>query len=115
MFVAVDYGDSWCGVATSEGELASPYGVVKRANIVRELKKLNPETVVIGISEGESAQKSREFAKTLAAMLIWKIETVDETLTSIEAQALTRDKKDQHAIAAALILERFLDLRSFRS
>ena len=109
MIVAVDYGDSWCGVATSEGEIPEPYGVVKTKNVVSELKKLNPKVVVVGVSEGKSAEKARKFAKSLEDMLLWKVETVDETLTTVEAQNLSKDKKDQHAIAAALILERYLE------
>lgn len=109
MFVAVDYGDAWCGLAISEGEIPEPYGVVATQKIIAELKKLNPETVVVGISEGKSALKAQKFAKSLENMLLWKIETADETLTSVEAQNLSKDKKDQHAIAAALILERYLE------
>jgi len=37
------------------------------------------------------------------------VETVDETLTSFEAKKIKKDKKKQHAVAAALILQRYLD------
>jgi RNase H-fold protein (predicted Holliday junction resolvase) len=38
------------------------------------------------------------------------VETIDETLTSVEARKIkVKDKQKQHAVAAALILQRYLD------
>lgn len=108
MILGIDYGDKWCGLATSEGNLAEPLKVVSLANIYSELEKLKPEKIVVGISEGVMAIKTLKFAQKLKERYL--VDTVDETLTSIEAEKIkVKDKKKQHAIAAALILQRYLD------
>ena len=110
MILGIDYGDKWCGMATSEGSLAEPYKVVTLAKIFAEIEKLKPEKVVVGISENKMAKKTLVFVEKLRAWLKCPIETVDETLTSIEAERIkSKDKQKQHAIAAALILQRYLD------
>ncbi len=113
MIIAIDYGEKNCGLAVSyEGLIAEPLESVKTEKIFKKLIDLQPEEVVVGVSENFSAQKAREFAKGLQNMLPCPVVTVDETLTSVEAEKLSQDKGRQHAVAAALILERYLDLRS---
>lgn len=105
----MDFGESWCGLATSEGYLSEPWGAVPTAKVFSEISQLHPELVVIGVSEGAMAQKTREFGRNLVAVLNLPIEFVDETLTSHEAEDLSSDKQKQHAVAAAFILQRYLD------
>ncbi|MCL4397838.1 RuvX/YqgF family protein [Patescibacteria group bacterium] len=110
MILGVDYGESWCGIATSEGSLADPLKTVPTKNIFAEVERLKPEKVVVGISEKNMAKKTLVFVDKLAAWTKMPIETVDETLTSVEAAGIkTKDKQKQHAVAAALILQRYLD------
>lgn len=105
MILGIDYGEKWCGVAQSEGSLAAPLKTVLTKNILAEIKKLNPEKIVVGISENKMADQTRRFIKSLPGL----VETVDETLTSYEAQKIKKKRADQHAVAAALILNRYLD------
>ncbi len=109
LFIGIDYGRKWCGLARSEGELADPLMAVPTGKVVETVKKLQPDLVVVGVSESLMARESLGFAKKLAKMLSLPVTTVDETLTSFEAEEISRDKKKQHAIAAALILQRYLD------
>ncbi|OGG07323.1 hypothetical protein A2872_03850 [Candidatus Gottesmanbacteria bacterium RIFCSPHIGHO2_01_FULL_42_12] len=109
MIIAVDYGKSLCGLAVSyEGKLAEPLCSVKTEKVIQKIKSLNPDMVIVGISAGESANLALGFAKEVENMLGLKTELVDETLTTIEARQIT-NKKDDNAIAAAIILERFLE------
>ncbi len=109
MILGIDYGEKWCGVATSQGSLAEPLKVVPTKNIFAEIEKLKPEKVVVGISENVMAKKTLVFVNKLKVWIKAPVETVDETLTSFEAQKIKKREKEQHAVAAALILNRYLD------
>lgn len=109
MIIAIDYGERTCGVAQStEKAFASPLPAVQTKNILKILKDFNPGILVVGISEGKSKEAAQKFAKEVKDVLRCKVEFVDETLTSVEAQKLSKDKKKQHSLAAAIILERYL-------
>ena len=109
MILGIDYGESWCGLATSEGSLAAPLKTISTKRIYEEAERLKPEKVVVGISESKMAEKTLVFVKKLQAWLKVPIETIDETLTSYEATKIKKNKSEQHAVAAALILQRYLD------
>lgn len=109
MIIAVDYGESWCGLAVSEGSLAEPLKTVPTKNVFEEVDRLKPGKVVVGISEGKMARKTLIFVEKLRERVGVPVETVDETLTSHQAEKIKKNKADQHAVAAALILDRFLD------
>ncbi len=109
MIVAVDYGVSRCGLAVSfEQKLAEPLTSVKTEKVFLKLKDLKPDLVVVGISAGKSARLAKAFAKEVENVLGLKVVMVDESLTTMEAKQIT-NKKDDDAISAALILERFLE------
>lgn len=108
MILGIDYGEKWCGLATSEGSLASPLKTVPTKSIFEEVERLAPEKIIVGVSEKNMGKKTLVFVDKLAAWMKVPIETVDETLTSIEAARHHNDKQKQHALAAALILERYL-------
>ncbi len=115
-FVAVDFGERWCGLAVSQGDIAEPWGAVEKKMLADEVKRLEPEVLIFGISEGRMAEKTRQFANHLAGMLRLEVEFSDETLSSREVEALgKKDKKKQHAMAAAVILERYLEQIANRS
>ncbi|MBI3888142.1 pre-16S rRNA-processing nuclease YqgF [Candidatus Microgenomates bacterium] len=110
MILGIDYGEKWCGLATSEGSLAEPLNTVNLANIFEEVERLKPEKIVVGISEKNMAKKTLVFVEKLKVWTKVPVETIDETLTSVEASNIkSKDKQKQHAIAAALILQRYLD------
>lgn len=122
--LGIDYGRKKVGIAISEGSLADPFVVIRYKDVgslIKEIGKIvereKIEKLVIGISEGEMGEESKAFSNQLAESLSVSIETFDETLTSQDAQRLSREagvaRKKRHemedAYAASLMLQNFLD------
>lgn len=118
--LGIDFGEAKVGLAVSESWLAEPLEVLRYRSLKRLLRQLaticdeqEAEKIVIGLSEGEMAEKQRRFAGKLSAELNLPIEFEDETLTSKEAIIKMREKgkkiKDEDAVSAALILQRYLE------
>lgn len=118
--LGIDYGESKVGLAISEGEIAQPLGIVKidsgnRIRRICESQKI--EKIVIGISEGKMAEKTKKFGEELAKITGLAVEYRDETLTSQEARdkmittgkPRMKKKSSEHSIAAAIILQDYLD------
>jgi putative Holliday junction resolvase len=134
--LGLDVGDARIGVAVSDptGCIAQPIEVVQRVGprkdlqrIARRARELGVAVVVVGLpllpsgEEGEQAAKSREFAAGLARHLHGvRIETRDERLTTVEAERTMiaggarrrRRKQAVDSVAAALILQGYLDTRA---
>jgi len=110
--LGIDYGRTKMGLAVAESTLAEPWKVVKPSELKKIVETENFDKIVVGISEGEMGKEQKEFAKELGA------ETFDETLTSYDAQRLSREagisrKKRrgmEDAFAAAIMLQNYLDL-----
>lgn len=111
MILGIDYGLKNIGLATSEGTLAEPYGVVYSLPEIQQLVvKLSITKIVVGISEGKSKERAIGFGKKLESMLGLPVEFIDETLTTYEAaMPAGRHGGKNHAKAAAIILQRYLD------
>jgi len=137
--LGIDYGERRIGLALSDatGLLASPWKkIVNDANVAAAAKRLAAEiralqsedgldAIVIGLPRrlsgeaNEQTARVRKFAELLAAEVTAPISLQDERLTSHEAEALLaarerdwRKRKEQiDAMAAALILQDFLDSR----
>lgn len=123
--LGIDYGRSKIGLAISyEGKLAVPYKVIKvdpvsatPSFLVKIVADEKIELVVLGISEGDMANETREFAKKLREKLDVPIEFSDETLSTYDAENMARDagkgknslKRSSDAYAAAVILQGYLD------
>lgn len=132
--LAVDYGDARTGIARCDKfeSIASPVGTVAEWNVDKCLKKVadivkteQSELIVVGLpvnmdgSQGECAQKCRDFAAKLSELT--GVETVmwDERVTTVQAigilnQTNVRGKKRKDVIdtvAATLILESYMDYR----
>jgi len=115
--LGVDYGERKVGLAISEGPLAEPLTVIRSPNVVEKISKIcqtdQIDKIIIGVSEGKTEKLIREFARLLGRACGLKVEFQDETLTSREALAKMREIgkriKDEDAIAAALILQAYLD------
>lgn len=106
MILGVDYGLRNIGLAISEGELAEPWGTVAEINEIKNVVvKLGVTLIVVGISEGKSKDRALGFGRKLGTMLRLPVEYADETLSTHEAGG------KNHAKAAAVILQRFLDER----
>jgi putative holliday junction resolvase len=126
--VALDYGRSRTGVAVSDatGTLARPVGVVERvrtpgglASLVERIAEHDPERVVVGLpltlrgEEGEQARETREFARELSARCAVPVDLYDERFTTVIAGRTGGSLGGDDAVAAAHLLEGYLErLRS---
>ena len=129
--LGLDIGDRWIGVAMSDpqGILASPHTIIRRTDessginaILAIIDQNQVGAVVVGLplslkgSIGSQAEKVQSFVQELSAHTKIPIEYRDERLTTVEAQRLMKmNKKDRRdrddAVAAALILQEYLDER----
>jgi putative holliday junction resolvase len=130
--LGIDVGERRIGVAFSQGGLLSaPYGVEPRtsqaaARLAALAREVAAEVIVIGLplrmrggGEGSQAAAVRAFAAELAAHTTLPIEFYDERLTSVmaeralQASGRKRDRRKQEidAVAAAIILQSWLDQR----
>lgn len=132
--MAVDYGDARTGIAISDplGMMAGfttvihAYTAEKTARAVGDLvKEHRVEKLVMGFpknmdgSEGPRAEKYREFAALLEQVTEREVVLWDERRTTVDAHRIlsqnnVRGKKRKEtvdAVAAALILEGYLNFR----
>ena len=129
--IGFDFGERRIGVAVGETGtgIANPLGAIEAdANEVRfrEIGKLvdewHPAGFVVGRprhaddSEHAVAKLAEKFARRLRARYNVPVMMVDETLTSATAEASLREsragtkrKSDVDAVAAAIILQSYLD------
>jgi len=116
--LGIDYGEAKIGLAISEGEIAGPLQVVSSKYQVASIcQREDVDKIIIGISEGKMAEKTRQFGEELRKITGLPVEYWEETLTSQEAvkkmieagKAKRRRKTDEHAVAAALILQDYLE------
>lgn len=126
-----DFGARRIGVAVGETAtaIASPLGAIAEATndararaIAKLVAEWKPAAFVVGRprhadgAEHPVARLAEKFARRLAARHGLPVVLVDETLSSASAEAHLRDtatrrasKSDVDALAAALILQSFLD------
>ncbi len=130
--LGLDFGDKRIGVALSDpgGILASPFTIInckdERQDIEAIIDIVNQQQVkeiVIGLprsmdgSIGKQAEKVKAFTQRLISHTDVPVEFRDERLTTVSAKRLrqavhhkkTREKVRHDAIAAALILQGYLD------
>lgn len=122
--LGIDYGRAKVGVAVSSGSLAEPLKTLRYSDtdklfsqIKQMLQTYEISKIIIGLSEGEMLVETKNFAKALQTQLDVEVEFFDETLTSSDAQMLTRQagikrKKRQEledAYAATIMLQGYLD------
>jgi putative Holliday junction resolvase len=127
--LALDIGDHWTGVAISDplGIISRPYETVETKNLnkflTETISKETIGTIVVGYpktlrgTESEQTKKIVQHAEELKHLfpninwVLW-----DERLTSKQAakikQAKTKEqKKKSHALAAAIILNTYLEFQ----
>ena len=128
--LGLDVGDRRVGLALSDptGMLASPLGVVERgpsdiADILRVAEENEVAEIVVGLplsmsgDSGAQAGKVRGFIRDLKSQTDLPIRTVDERLSTVQAQDMLnqsgrrrkRDRGQLDAAAAAVILQAYLD------
>jgi putative Holliday junction resolvase len=130
-YLGLDIGDRWIGVAVSDPSaiLASPLTIIQRTREADDLAAVNDiirqheiGKVIVGLphslngSLGPQAEKVQQFADSLEQHIEVPLEYRDERLTTVSAQKLMRQsagkrkvKTRDDAVAAALILQGFLD------
>jgi putative Holliday junction resolvase len=122
--LGIDYGKSKVGLALGTGSFAEPFKVVRYKNIdelvmqvIKVIKVEEIEKVIVGISEGEMGEESKDFSINLSKNLNIPVVTSDETLTSQDAQRLSieagihqkKRRQMEDAYAAAIMLQNYLD------
>ena len=125
MVLGIDLGEKTTGLATSESTISTPYKTITHKNTQEALLKitnviddLNIGIVVLGFVEGKIKTLFDNFAMKLQAVRPdVEIVMLDETLTSRQASqsmiklgiAKAKRAKKEHEVAAALILQSYLD------
>jgi putative holliday junction resolvase len=122
--LGLDVGEKRTGIAraSSAARLAEPLESLPTSEVFNRLSELkeqyNVDTLVVGLPRSlngkDTAQTSwvREWVDKLKTKVELPIYFQDEALTSKQALSYKRDIKsrvDEHALAAAVILQDFLD------
>ncbi len=128
--LGLDIGDKRIGVALSDpdGILASPFTIIERseetadvAAIVDIVKQKGVEQIIVGLprsmdgSIGKQAEKVQAFTEELRRQTEVPAEFRDERLSTVSAKRLMREgkkgrgKAGDDAVAAAIILQAYLD------
>jgi putative Holliday junction resolvase len=131
-YLGLDIGDKWIGVALSDplGKLANPFTIINRQDeladleaIARIISQHGVKRVIVGLprsmngSLGGQAEKVKDFSHKLCRHIEIPLEFRDERLTTVSAKRLMRESSNKKtkkktrddAVAAALILQGFLD------
>jgi len=120
-YLSIDYGSKRIGLALSVSGIIEPFSVVKNdQNFLNYLNNVLQENridqIFVGVSEGSFAKKTLEFVADLKTKVSLPIETVEEAVSTIEAdkiftankKSLKKYKSNIDAIAAAVILQRVI-------
>jgi putative Holliday junction resolvase len=130
--MALDVGDKRIGIAVyyGDGTPVIPIGFILRTTLKSDIAELlkwsaqrcidehiigMPYTISGGVSD--QTRKVQRFVRDLARRISLPIHLVDESFTTVEADAIMKDRGEQpsrnrgdlDSMAAALILERFLN------
>ncbi|HBR70716.1 TPA: Holliday junction resolvase RuvX [Candidatus Dependentiae bacterium] len=131
--IAFDLGDVHTGIAQADelGLFATPRTSIATKDLINWVKETlqneQLETIVIGLPKTLKGTQSQQTEKVLAYKqkleelfpqinwILW-----DERLTSKEARTMKskqikKEKNKEHAIAAALILEGYLDFLRYKA
>jgi putative Holliday junction resolvase len=132
--LGIDLGSRRIGIAASDGLglSAQPRATLARHGGRRDLdaiaaavREVGADRIVVGLpldpegGEGPAARRARDFAAKLGAALHLPVDLVDESFSTVEAEAvllaadLSRQRRKQvvDKLAAAVILQRWLDRR----
>lgn len=120
-YLGIDYGLAHIGLAISEYSLATPLpSLVNDSTLFSQLSSLitvqGITTIVCGLPEGKLAPQITQFAKQLGSItglpVILHLETLStqEAMQKLQEAGASRAKrKNDHAYAACLILEDYLE------
>lgn len=126
--LGIDYGRSKIGVAVSESGLSEPLKVIRVESFEDAVKKVSKEIemskaakVVVGLSEGAMGEETKKFLLAVRKeQPTIKFDIFDETLTSKDAQRMSREagisrkkrRRMEDAYAASLLLQAYIDSAS---
>jgi putative Holliday junction resolvase len=131
--LCIDYGTKRIGVAVATTPISQPLGIIPNTKnprlsdvvtdqaleqIISLLREFAVEMIVVGISEGDMAEKTRHFIEKLKTRTTLPIEEVDETLTSVDAGSHMKHMKhtkrqgNRDHLAAAIMLQDYIDLHA---
>lgn len=117
--LGIDFGQTHVGLAlgSTDSGLAEPLGTELTPAKYKKIEDIcienEIEKIVVGVSEGKSAQEAREFAGKLKNFGI-PVMFYDETLTTRDALknllhlSAKKRQKAKHAMAAVSILQNWL-------
>ena len=120
--LAIDFGTKRIGLAYSLNNIIFTLPVVKNDDKIFE--KLNQiildykiGKIYVGLSEGKMVQITKNFIAKLSTVIKLPIETVEEAVSTIEADNLFLENKKKHktyqkeidSMAAAIILNRVIN------
>jgi putative transcription antitermination factor YqgF len=118
-WLGIDFGLKHIGLSIAEGPLAAPLMEVKFQSselLVEEIKKEEPDVVVLGLPEGNLAKKIKELGSLISKNLKTPVYFQDETLSTHEAKlkllaggARQKKRRQDHVAAATIILQEYLD------
>lgn len=131
--LGLDIGSKRIGLAISDetGSFAFPEGKLERKGRAKDLETLRVmveergvERIVIGVPihmdgrKGKGSQAALEFAKDLSAATGIAVDTIDERLTTVEAERVLhasginskKQKSKIDSVAASIILSTYLEL-----
>jgi putative Holliday junction resolvase len=119
--LAIDYGSKRIGLAIAIENIIEPIAGIKNdADIFKNINKVISDyqikKIYVGISEGEFARLTQKFVTELKNVLTLPIETVEEAVSTIEANQVflanrkhkKNYKKTIDSIAAAVVLRRVI-------
>lgn len=121
IYLGIDYGLAHIGVAYSEHTLATPLPILPNddrliINLKSLIKEYHISHIVLGLPSGPVEQSVRSFAQKLESESGLPVIFHDETLSSHDAKSqliasgASRSRRGQeHSVAAALILEDYLE------
>ncbi len=120
IFLSIDYGRAHLGFAIAAGPLAQPLKSLTNSpqifNDINHLIELHRiDKVIVGLPESHMAKEVRNFTDKLSQKISVPIDFQDETLSSHEARTAllhktpTARRVNEHAAAAAIILQNWLD------
>lgn len=117
-YLGLDFGTKHIGVAIATGPLAEPLTTIDTKSVVTALKSLvekqSIDAIVVGVPDERENPPLKKLISDIAFLNL-PIYLVDETLSTKDAQQAlmhttqTRRKQYEHSVAAALILQSYLD------
>jgi len=120
VILGVDWGERRIGLAISEGELAEPYGVVGSDDeLEKVIRQEGIRRVVLGLPEGKHEEVVRRLGRKLeeesgVEVVFWNevLSTKDALQIAIRSGKKRKSRRELDAIAAALLLQEYLDSRA---